>query len=262
MGGRDGGSGWRPRDEVPLFLCPSSCCASRCSAWGAAQPAPRRPKTGGPDLQAIDAYVEQERTGDNRPSLALAIVRGDRIEHVPGFGRTDRTGGLWAATPRACWPREQVLHRDSHHAAGGGRQGRARRPHTSVRPLVPRGRHGCLRWHHHPAPAAPHQRHPAAGGPFRWRRSDAGRPRARRDGRGPRRSGWEAVRALQRELSGDRLGNPGGLGETLLGLRGGTGLRTTGHCRQLRVASRCIGTCSGYRWWEVCPTRGRLPSAS
>jgi CubicO group peptidase (beta-lactamase class C family) len=47
---------------------------------------------GGPDLAAIDRYVRSEMDVQRIPGLALGIVHGDRIVHVQGFGKADRSG--------------------------------------------------------------------------------------------------------------------------------------------------------------------------
>jgi CubicO group peptidase (beta-lactamase class C family) len=47
---------------------------------------------GGPDLAAIDRYVRSEMDVQRIPGLALGIVHGDRILHVQGFGKADRSG--------------------------------------------------------------------------------------------------------------------------------------------------------------------------
>ena len=47
---------------------------------------------------AIDAYVEQERQAARVPGIAIAIVQGDQIVHVRGFGEADPSGR--AVTPQ------------------------------------------------------------------------------------------------------------------------------------------------------------------
>jgi CubicO group peptidase (beta-lactamase class C family) len=44
-----------------------------------------------PDLAAIDRYVRSEMDAQRIPGLALGIVHGDRIVHVQGFGKADRS---------------------------------------------------------------------------------------------------------------------------------------------------------------------------
>jgi CubicO group peptidase (beta-lactamase class C family) len=46
----------------------------------------------GPDLAAVDRYVRSEMDAQRIPGLALGIVHGDRIVHVQGYGRTERSG--------------------------------------------------------------------------------------------------------------------------------------------------------------------------
>jgi CubicO group peptidase (beta-lactamase class C family) len=45
-----------------------------------------------PDFAAIDAYVETQMQGLRIPGLALAIVHGDQIVHLKGFGAADPSG--------------------------------------------------------------------------------------------------------------------------------------------------------------------------
>ncbi len=66
----------------------------------AAATAAARPQTSAADdalWAKIDAYVEQERQGAKVPGVALAIVQGDRIVHLQGFGEADPSGR--AVTP-------------------------------------------------------------------------------------------------------------------------------------------------------------------
>ena len=49
-------------------------------------------------LANIDAYVEQERQAARVPGIALAIVQGDRVVHLQGFGEADPSGR--AVTPQ------------------------------------------------------------------------------------------------------------------------------------------------------------------
>jgi CubicO group peptidase (beta-lactamase class C family) len=49
---------------------------------------------------SIDAYVEHERQAARVPGIALAIVQGDRIAHLQGFGQADPSGrSVTAQTP-------------------------------------------------------------------------------------------------------------------------------------------------------------------
>jgi CubicO group peptidase (beta-lactamase class C family) len=44
------------------------------------------------DFDAIDRYIENEMATTRLPGLALAIVHGDQIVHLKGFGQADPTG--------------------------------------------------------------------------------------------------------------------------------------------------------------------------
>jgi CubicO group peptidase (beta-lactamase class C family) len=57
-----------------------------------------KPVSKGTSYDAIDAYVEGQMRRLNIPGVSLAIVEGDRIVHLSGFGRT-RPGGE-APTPQ------------------------------------------------------------------------------------------------------------------------------------------------------------------
>ena len=45
-----------------------------------------------PDFGAIDRYVEAERRAQRIPGMTLAVVQGDRIVHLRGFGAADASG--------------------------------------------------------------------------------------------------------------------------------------------------------------------------
>lgn len=49
-------------------------------------------RSAAPDFAAIDRYLEAEMQATRLPGLALGIVQGDRIVHLKGFGRADRSG--------------------------------------------------------------------------------------------------------------------------------------------------------------------------
>ncbi len=62
----------------------------------------------GPDLAAIDAYVEAEMLADRVPGVALAIVRGGEIVHMRGYGHdgsgqpvTPQTGFILGSMSKA-----------------------------------------------------------------------------------------------------------------------------------------------------------------
>jgi len=57
------------------------CCQVTAAATPAVQP---------PNFAAIDAYIEAEMKADRVPGLALAIVRGEDIVHIRGFGYASR----------------------------------------------------------------------------------------------------------------------------------------------------------------------------
>lgn len=50
------------------------------------------------DFDAIDAYIEEEMRATHLPGLALAIVHGDQIVHLKGYGKADSSGA--AVTPQ------------------------------------------------------------------------------------------------------------------------------------------------------------------
>lgn len=43
---------------------------------------------GGPDIESIDAYVEEQMEDKNLPGAAIAITRGGEVLHVRGYGET------------------------------------------------------------------------------------------------------------------------------------------------------------------------------
>ena len=53
---------------------------------------PRAAGTINAGWSAIDSYVEGERQAAKVPGLALAIVQGDHIVHLTGFGQADSSG--------------------------------------------------------------------------------------------------------------------------------------------------------------------------
>lgn len=57
-----------------------------------ATPAPPKPFAKGASYEAIDAYVEEQMRRLNMPGVSLAIVEGDRIVHLRGFGRARPNG--------------------------------------------------------------------------------------------------------------------------------------------------------------------------
>ena len=53
----------------------------------------------GPDLAAIDAFVEDRMRRHGIPGIALALVRGDEVIHARGFGTDGRGQPMTADTP-------------------------------------------------------------------------------------------------------------------------------------------------------------------
>src|SRR5574341_287262 len=80
--------------NIKNFLFPSLlvCTALALIHRAFAKPASAKPVTNSICYDAIDAYVEQQMHRLNIPGVSLAIVEGDRITHVRGFGRA-RPGG-------------------------------------------------------------------------------------------------------------------------------------------------------------------------
>jgi CubicO group peptidase (beta-lactamase class C family) len=68
------------------LLAALACAIASAMFWSAAS------ADGGPDLAAIDHYVRSEMEAQRIPGLALGIVHRDRIVHVHGFGRADKSG--------------------------------------------------------------------------------------------------------------------------------------------------------------------------
>lgn len=61
------------------------------AAWAAppADAAPASPEATAVDEAALDALIEQARSDWRVPGLAIAIVKGDRVVYLKGFGRRD-----------------------------------------------------------------------------------------------------------------------------------------------------------------------------
>ena len=49
-------------------------------------------RAGAPDISGIDAFVGEQVQRHGIPGLALALVEGDRIVHLRGYGKADETG--------------------------------------------------------------------------------------------------------------------------------------------------------------------------
>ena len=54
--------------------------------------------TGAPDLERVDAFIEDAMRERGVPGAAIVVVRGDRIVHMKGFGEADGRGR--AVTPQ------------------------------------------------------------------------------------------------------------------------------------------------------------------
>jgi CubicO group peptidase (beta-lactamase class C family) len=84
---------------IPLLLvCSGLALIYRLFTRAFAKPVPPKPITNGASYDAIDAYVEGQMRRLNIPGVSLAIVEGDQIVHLRGFGRA-RPGGE-APTPQ------------------------------------------------------------------------------------------------------------------------------------------------------------------
>lgn len=53
----------------------------------------------GPDFEAVDAFVREEMARHRIPGLALAVVRGDEIVHLRGYGSAGQGRPMTAQTP-------------------------------------------------------------------------------------------------------------------------------------------------------------------
>ena len=60
------------------------------AVWSAAAAGP--PQAAGPDFAAVDAYVEARMKEKRIPGLALAIVQGDQVAYLKGYGIADPSG--------------------------------------------------------------------------------------------------------------------------------------------------------------------------
>ena len=84
-----------PKLLLTLALCALLLSLAALPALAVSSPA--TPAAAGPDLAAIDRFVEAQRRGQHLPGLALALVQGDQVVHLQGFGQADPTGR--AVTP-------------------------------------------------------------------------------------------------------------------------------------------------------------------
>jgi len=75
--------------KIKQFIFPSLfvCSVLALTFQGFARPAAAKPASGSAAYDAMDAYVEQQMQRLNIPGVSLAIVEGDQIVHLRGFGR-------------------------------------------------------------------------------------------------------------------------------------------------------------------------------
>ena len=80
--------------SIRKFLLPSLavCAAGVLIRRLFATPASAKPPATAASYEAIDAYVEGQMRRLRMPGVSLAIVEGDKIVHLRGFGRA-RPGG-------------------------------------------------------------------------------------------------------------------------------------------------------------------------
>lgn len=95
--------GW---DRVRLVICASASAGRRMAwlaviigvfgGWQLMQPfqaaAYQAATATPPDLAAIERYIQSEMQAARVPGLALALVQGDRMVHLTGFGEADPSG--------------------------------------------------------------------------------------------------------------------------------------------------------------------------
>jgi CubicO group peptidase (beta-lactamase class C family) len=80
--------------NIEKFFFPSSLVGAVLPLVFRAFPkrAPAKLVTNSDSYDAIDAYVEEQMHRLNIPGVSLAIVEGDRIVHVRGFGQAHPGG--------------------------------------------------------------------------------------------------------------------------------------------------------------------------
>ncbi len=80
--------------NIKKFLFPSLlvCTVLALTHRLFAKPASAKPASNSDSYDAIDAYIEQQMRRLNIPGVSLAVVEGDKIVHLRGFGRA-RPGG-------------------------------------------------------------------------------------------------------------------------------------------------------------------------
>jgi CubicO group peptidase (beta-lactamase class C family)/membrane protease YdiL (CAAX protease family) len=86
------GGHWRPVLVGALVAAVIVGIASAVRMGSVTPPVPATAADGGPDFAAIDRYVEDEMDAQRIPGLALAIVHGNRVAHLRGFGDADDSG--------------------------------------------------------------------------------------------------------------------------------------------------------------------------
>lgn len=74
-----------------LLICTMLALILRVSA----KPASAKPFSTSSSYDEIDSYIEQQRQRLNLPGVSLAIVGGEQIAHLRGFGQAHPGGKLW-----------------------------------------------------------------------------------------------------------------------------------------------------------------------
>jgi CubicO group peptidase (beta-lactamase class C family) len=77
---------------VVLLAVSIAVVATKSDSVAGSPVTPTTGANGRPDFAAIDRYVQREIDAQRIPGLALAVVEGDRIVHVRGFGKADESG--------------------------------------------------------------------------------------------------------------------------------------------------------------------------
>ncbi len=120
---------------------------------------PRRGRSQAPlDTAEIDRFIASQMAAQRIPGLALAVIQGDQVTYLQGYGTpaAESAGDAADAIPHRL--PQQILHRHRRAAAGGGREAR---PRCARRPLPARLHPGRPRRgaaDHRAAAAQPHQR--------------------------------------------------------------------------------------------------------
>ena len=196
----------------------------------------------GPDLAAIDRYVRSEMDAQRIPGLALGIVQGDRIVHVQGYGRAERSGR--DVTPQTPFLIGSVTKSFTALAimqlseAGRVRPGCAG---AAVPAVVAGRRSGRVDPDHGSPSALPGQR--SVEGDRQRVRDQRGHPRLRPRGPGPgaarcrtHRAGGHDLAVQQRQLLDPGHDRAGRLGPVLRDLHPAAHLRPAADAQLLHVA--------------------------